>query len=76
MNWNDVLISNIKEQIGLRGMTQKAVARGAGLSEQTLSDMLNGRRVIRAEHVPRLAEALGVKPNDLFGVATDAPKAG
>lgn len=45
---------------------QKAVAAGAGFTEQQLSDMLNGRKIIRAEYLPRLAKAIGVDITTLF----------
>ena len=49
-----------------RGLKQTAVAKMAGMSDQTLSDMLNGRRLIKAKDVLALAHALDVTPNDLF----------
>lgn len=52
--------------IGERGLKQGAVAERAGMSNQMLSDMLNGRRLIKARDVLALAKALDVTPNDLF----------
>ena len=33
---------------------------------EKFSNMLNGRTVIRAEHIPPICEALGVEPNDIM----------
>lgn len=49
-----------------KGLYQKYVAEKAGFTEQQFSDMLNGRKVIRAEYIPTIANALGVSINDLF----------
>ena len=40
-------------------------------SGQALSDMLNGRKIIKIADVIRLSEALGVSPNDLFAPAEE-----
>ena len=39
---------------------------------QELSDMLNGRRLIKACDIPRIAKALGVEINYLFGIEKGA----
>lgn len=62
----DNIAHEIKMTIREKGMLQKAVAKRAGFSEQQFSDMLNGRKLILACHVPAIASALGVTPNDLF----------
>ena len=59
-------ICAINTLIAQKGLMQKAVALKAGFSEQQFSDMLNGRKVIRAEYIPLIAKALEVTPNDLF----------
>ena len=58
-----VAVARIIEE---RGLKQRAVAKRAGMSDQTLSDMLNGRRLIKAKDILALAHALDVTPNDLF----------
>lgn len=50
-----------------RGLKNKAVAEKAGYSEQMLSDMLNGRKLIRIVDAIRIRDALGVDTNTLFG---------
>lgn len=50
-----------------RGLKNKAVAEKAGYSEQMLSDMLNGRKLIRIVDAIRIRDALGIDTNTLFG---------
>lgn len=63
---NERMTENIKNLIVESGMKQKAVAERAGFTEQMMTDMLNGRKVIKAEFVPAICQALGVTPNRLF----------
>ena len=65
MNYADI-ISAIKQIISAKGMKQCVVAERAGFSEAELSNILNGRKLLRIEHIPRVASALGIEPNDLF----------
>lgn len=44
------------------------VATAAGYTRQQFSDMLHGRRQIRATDIPQIAKALGVSINQLYGV--------
>ena len=61
-----VIASNIIRYMNEKGLKQKAVAKMAGFDEVKFSNMLNGRTVIRAEHIPPICEALGVEPNDIM----------
>lgn len=65
-NMNATVPIAVNQIINERGLKQCAVAERAGISNQMLSDMLNGRRLIKARDVLALADALGVTPNDLF----------
>lgn len=56
----------IEEIIKQKGLKKSAVAKKIGLTPQQFSDMLNGRRIIKAWEIPLLAKALGVQPNDFF----------
>lgn len=47
-------------------MNQAAVARAAGISPTLFNSMLRGRKIIRAEYVADICEALKVSPNQLF----------
>ena len=53
------------------GLKQRAVAEKAGFEAQAFSDMMNGRRLIKLCDVVLIAEALGVTPNELFGIKED-----
>jgi len=61
-----VFVQNIKKLIEVKGLKQCAVANKAGFSEQEFSNMLNGRKIIKAEDVAVIAGALDATPNDLF----------
>ena len=57
----------IRKCIRLSGLKQYVVAERAGIKQNQLSDMLNGRKEIKSIHIPGLANVLGVTPNQLFG---------
>ena len=59
-------INNIRTIIREKGYLQKSVANRAGYSKQTFNNMLNGRRAIRADEIPRIASALGCESSDLY----------
>lgn len=61
------IVANIKWLINSKGMKQGVVAERAGFTPQDFSNMLNERRkLIRAEHLPAIADALKVDVNELF----------
>ena len=66
MEWNEIIINNIRTIIREKGYLQKSVANRAGYSKQTFNNMLNGRRAIRADEIPRIASALGCESSDLY----------
>lgn len=71
----DDIVKNIKDIIVAKGLKQAAVAKKANLTEKELSDMLNCRRkLIRAEHLPAIANALEVDVNELFRVGQEVKK--
>lgn len=53
------ILAHLLEQ---RGMSQSAFAREMGLSRQMVSDIVNERRQITADHVGRFARYFGVSP--------------
>lgn len=57
---------NMNRIIEERGLKQSAVASWAGYSKQQMTDMLNGRRIIRPCDVMAIAVALDVDVGDLF----------
>lgn len=62
----NTLIWNIKSEIQNRGMKQGVVAERAGFSDQEFSNMMNNRKLIKAEYIPAIASAIGVTTNELF----------
>lgn len=63
---NKPLSDGINALILKKGIKQKIVAERAGYTPQELSDMLNGRRLIKACDIPRIAEALDSKSDDIY----------
>lgn len=65
-------IPAVREAIRIAG-TQTELARMAGCAQQTISDILTGRRKVSAEIALRIAKATGVPPHrlrpDLFEAA-------
>ena len=57
---------NVIRIIEEKGLLKKGVAKRAGMTQQALSDVISGRKVIRADMVPILANALGVGVMELF----------
>ena len=70
-NNNRPVADNVARIIAELGLKQRAVAEKAGFGAQAFSDMLNGRRLIKLCDVVLIAEALGVTPNDLYGIEED-----
>lgn len=57
---------NLARIIEEKGLVKKGVAKRAGISAQNLSDILVGRKVIRADMIPALANAVDVPISELF----------
>ena len=49
-----------------KGLKQLAVAEKANLTPNIFSNMLNERKIITVEHIPYIADALGVNVSELF----------
>lgn len=56
----------IRKIIAKKGLTRAFIAAQSGFKLQELSDMLNGRRLVRVCDIPVLANALGVTIEDIF----------
>ncbi len=74
MSYNQILINNIRAIIHKKGLKQCAVARKAGFNPNIFSSMLTERKVITAEHIPNIANALGVSVNELYETEQQARK--
>lgn len=60
--------AGIAKAIKEKGLKQVYVAKSAGYTPQKLNDMITGRCLIKACDIPRIAKALGVEINYLFGI--------
>ena len=63
---NAPLPTGLKILIATKGLKNIYVAEKAGYTTQELSDMLNGRRLIKACDIPKLAKALGVRVDEIY----------
>lgn len=64
---NRPVSDQIKNIIDERGVKQRSIAESAGYTSQELSDMLNGRRLIKAQDIMRICDALGISVVKAFG---------
>ena len=64
--YNAPVAENIKAIIEEKGLKQVIIAKRAGCSQQMLSDMLAGRKIIKVSDVVLLSSVLGVDANSLF----------
>lgn len=72
---NGIIPNNIRKIIIQKGLRYNAVARRVGITNKKLSDMLNGRRIIKAIDIMRISEALEVTPNEIFGTDSNQKSA-
>lgn len=63
---NEPIATGIKVIIAKTGLKNLHVAKKAGFTPQELSDMFNGRRLIKACDIPKFAHVLGVKTDDIY----------
>lgn len=56
----------VKRLIQDKGLKQKYIAEQAGLTEQQLSDILNGRKRLQVEYIMPICSAIGISPNELL----------
>ena len=68
---NSPLSNGIKVIIARKGLKNIYVAERAGFTPQELSDMLNGRRLIKACDVPKLAFAMEVKEGEIYSAGKE-----
>lgn len=69
---NSPLSKGIKVIIARKGLKNIYVAERAGFTPQELSDMLNGRRLIKACDVPKLAFAMEVKEGEIYSAGKES----
>ncbi len=71
---NKPIARGVQIIITRKGLKNLYVAEKAGLTQQELSDMLNGRRLIKACDVPRLAFAMEVEEADIYEAGKESDK--
>lgn len=62
------ILKNIRDQINSRGLKCSKVANDIGMSKSNFSAMLTGRKILRPEYLPGIAESIGCTYNDIFRV--------
>lgn len=72
----NTLAANIELIIEDKGLKKKSVAVKAGYSQQQFSNLINGRKTIKPEDIIKIAMALEVTPNDLFGFSNKTAQKG
>ena len=68
LNSVETVIFNIRSIIDSKGLKHKVIAEKAGYSIQQFSNLLNQRKNIECSDIWRIATALDVTPNELFGI--------
>lgn len=63
---NRPVAGNLEAILCRKGIKKVFLARQAGMTPQELSDIINGRRLVKACEIPVLARSLGVGVGDLF----------
>ncbi len=72
---NAVIIGNIRRILDERGIRHGKVADNLGMSRQSFSCMMAGRKIIRAEYIPIIAKTLGCTCDDIFRMPEGNEKA-
>lgn len=58
----------VSQIIKAKGYKQCVIAEKAGFSPKDFSNLLCGRKTFKTEYVNPICNALGVTPNDIFGL--------
>jgi len=64
-----IIAGQVKKIINKKGLKQSAVAIRAGYRPNDFSNMMCGRKQIYDFDVVKIAQALDVTPNELFGIS-------
>ena len=60
------IVDNISRIVSEKGLLKSGVASRAGFTQNQFSDLLNGRKRLLANDMPRIADALGVQISELY----------
>lgn len=61
------IIDNVRIAALKSGYKHHVIASKMGLTVQQFSDLINGRKVFRAEHLQKFCEVVKVSPNEILG---------
>lgn len=64
----ETLEVNIKTFIKQKGLLTKSFAESIGYKPNEFSNMLHGRKAIKADDVLKIAKGLGITPDVLYGL--------
>lgn len=67
----DPIAAGITLLLSKSGLRQKYVADKAGYTQQQFSDMLHGRKTIKAADILPISRALGVTVQDIYDAGAD-----
>ncbi len=67
--YKSAISENVKKLMREHCLRQGGIAKRAGYDGKTFSNMMNGRKIITDVDVMRIANALSVEPNDLYGIS-------
>jgi len=67
-----IVAMNVRKIIARNAWKQGVIGQRAGYPPKVFSAMLNGNLKIHIEDIPKIADALGVTPNDLFSRGQNA----
>ncbi len=67
MTNTQILIKNIREIMQKKGLVEWEVAELAEISRVDFDKLLEGGKIITAEYIPRIAKALEVSIDELYG---------
>lgn len=62
----DLLLRELRAQIEASGQSLRSIAQASGISADTLSATLRGRRQLKLPELPPILAALGLTPREFF----------
>lgn len=74
-NYNEIVVRNIRRKIDEKGLKHNKVAENLGMTGNSFSGMLSGRKVIQARYIPIIAKTLGCTCDDIFRIPEENNKA-
>jgi plasmid maintenance system antidote protein VapI len=73
-NYNEIVVRNIRRKIDETGLKHTKIAENLGMTGNSFSGMLSGRKVIQARYIPIIAKTLGCSCDDIFRIPEENNK--